>query len=122
MHSQLLGLQPHTIAMSGLSRVRLALRHLLIVPSLAPHPVHTNGESSGHGRLGELPRPSRARRARSCRAFGQTPVLEIYLGVMVKWKIYLPPDSSAEINAKTLFMDFDGVSASPPRFRRLNTA
>ena len=39
--NQLLSVVPHTIAMSGLSRVRTELRHLLIVPSFAPHPVQT---------------------------------------------------------------------------------
>src|SRR6266481_5625670 len=53
--NQLLGVQLHTIAMSGLSRVRTELRHLLIVPSLAPHPVHANGESAGHGYFRDLP-------------------------------------------------------------------
>src|ERR1019366_6812935 len=53
--NQLLGVQLHTIACSGLSRVRTELRHLLIVPSLAPHPVQTNGESAGHRDLGDLP-------------------------------------------------------------------
>src|ERR1700675_1664057 len=35
--NQLLGVLLHTIAMSGLSRVRTELRHLFVVPSLAPH-------------------------------------------------------------------------------------
>src|SRR5258706_5396018 len=55
--NQLLGVRPHTIAISGPSRVRTELRHLFIVPSLAPHPVHPNGESSGHSDLGNLPPP-----------------------------------------------------------------
>src|SRR6266446_9454669 len=57
MPNQLLGVQRHTSAMSGLSRVRTEPRHLFIVPSLAPHPVHANGESSGHGYFGDLPPP-----------------------------------------------------------------
>src|SRR5450631_236854 len=57
IHTQLLGVLPHTIAISGLSRVRTELRHLLVVPSLAPHPVQTNGESAGHRDLGDLPPP-----------------------------------------------------------------
>jgi hypothetical protein len=32
----------HTLAISGLSRVRTELFPLLVVPSLAPHPVQTN--------------------------------------------------------------------------------
>src|ERR1039458_1019186 len=56
--NQLLGVQLHTIACSGLSRVRTEFRQLLVIPSLAPHPVKTNGESTGHGYLGDLPSPS----------------------------------------------------------------
>ena len=41
--NQLLGVLLHTMAMSGLSRVRTELQHLLKVPSLAPHPVQANG-------------------------------------------------------------------------------
>ena len=32
----------HTMGISGLSRVRTVLCKLLVVPSLAPHPVQTN--------------------------------------------------------------------------------
>jgi hypothetical protein len=38
MPNQLLGVPLHTIAMSGLSRVRTELCKLLVIPSLAPHP------------------------------------------------------------------------------------
>jgi len=34
----------HTLAISGLSRVRTELFQLFVVPSLAPHPVKSNGE------------------------------------------------------------------------------
>ena len=40
--NQLLGVLLHTMAMSGLSRVRTELFPLLVIPSLAPHPVQTN--------------------------------------------------------------------------------
>ena len=40
--NQLLGDRLHTIAISGLSRVRTELFQLLVIPSLAPHPVHAN--------------------------------------------------------------------------------
>jgi len=40
--NQLLGVGLHTIAMSGLSRVRTELSNLLVIPSLAPHPEHLN--------------------------------------------------------------------------------
>ena len=49
------GVLPHTMGISGLSRVRTELCKLLVVPLLAPHPVQTNGESTGHGYLGDLP-------------------------------------------------------------------
>jgi len=40
--NQLLGVGLHTIAISGLSRVRTELFQLPIVPSLAPHPVQAH--------------------------------------------------------------------------------
>jgi hypothetical protein len=43
--------------MSGLSRVRTDLFELLVIPSLAPHPVETDRKSTGHGDLGNLPSP-----------------------------------------------------------------
>src|SRR6202171_5746071 len=58
---QFLGVLVHTMAMSGLSRVRTELFHLLVVPSLAPHPVQTNRQSPRHGDLGDLPHRRRAR-------------------------------------------------------------
>ena len=39
MPNQLLGVRRHTIAISGLSRVRTELFHLLVIPTLTPHPV-----------------------------------------------------------------------------------
>ena len=53
--SQLLGALLHTIAIFGLSRARTELFQLLIIPSLAPHPVQTNRQSAGHGNFGDLP-------------------------------------------------------------------
>ena len=41
--SQFLGVLLHTMAMFGLSCVRTELFYLLVVPSLAPHPVQSNG-------------------------------------------------------------------------------
>ena len=55
MPNQLLGVRHHTIAISGLSRVRTELRQLSIVPSLAPHPVQANRQPSRHGDFGDLP-------------------------------------------------------------------
>src|SRR5579863_4536312 len=43
------------MAISGLSRVRTELDPLLVIPSLAQHPVQTNGQSSRHGNLSDLP-------------------------------------------------------------------
>ena len=40
--NQFLGVLPHTIAISGLSRVRTELCHLLVIPSFAPHPVQAH--------------------------------------------------------------------------------
>ena len=48
----------HTMAISGLSRVRTELVQLLVIPSLAQHPVHPNGESARHRNFGDLPSPS----------------------------------------------------------------
>src|ERR1022692_740952 len=53
--NQLLGVRHHTIAISGLSRVRTEFFQLLVIPSLAPHPVHANRQSPRHGDLGDLP-------------------------------------------------------------------
>jgi len=55
MPNQLLGIQRHTLAISGLSRVRTEFFQLLVIPSLAPHPVHANRKSPRHGRFGDLP-------------------------------------------------------------------
>ena len=44
-----------TMRISGLSRVRTELCKLFVVPFLAPHPVQTNGESTSHRYLGDLP-------------------------------------------------------------------
>src|ERR1700745_35159 len=56
--NQLLDVLLHTIACSELARVRTKLFHLLVIPSLAPHPVQTNRQSSRHGDLGALPAPA----------------------------------------------------------------
>src|SRR5229473_8229262 len=57
MPNQLLGVQLRTLAISGLSRVRTELFQLLVIPSLAPHPVQANRQSTSHGDLGDLPSP-----------------------------------------------------------------
>jgi len=50
----MLGVRLHTMAISGLSRMRSELAHLLIIPSPAPHPVKTNGETTSRGHLCSL--------------------------------------------------------------------
>src|SRR5215469_12441203 len=57
--NQYLGVLLHTIAFSGLSHVRTALLPLLVVPSLAPHPVQANGQLTSHGNFGGLSSSSR---------------------------------------------------------------
>jgi hypothetical protein len=57
MPNQLLGVRRHTIAISGLSRVRTELRPLLVIPSLAPHPVQANRKFPRHRDFGDLPSP-----------------------------------------------------------------
>ena len=52
----------HTMAISGLSRVRTELDPLLIIPSLAHHPVQTNCQPTRHGDEPFL----------SCESFGGT--------------------------------------------------
>jgi hypothetical protein len=47
----------HTVAISGLSRVRTELFELTVVPALAPHPVQMHGKFAGHGYLRDLPSP-----------------------------------------------------------------
>src|SRR5580698_5156930 len=48
----------HTIAMSGLSRVRTELLHLAVIETLAPHPVQMHRQLSRHRYLGDLASPS----------------------------------------------------------------
>ena len=44
----------HTMAISGLSRVRTELLHLLVVPAATPHPVQLDRQLAGHRDLGDL--------------------------------------------------------------------
>ena len=48
----------HTMAISGLSRVRTELFELTVVPALAPHPVQMHRQLSGHRYLRDLPSPA----------------------------------------------------------------
>jgi len=47
-----------TLAISGLSHVRTELFELLVVPSLAPHPVQSDREVAGHFHLSDPAFPS----------------------------------------------------------------
>ena len=45
----------HTMAISGLSRVRTELFEPFVIPAPAPHPVQMHRQFAGHGYLGDLP-------------------------------------------------------------------
>jgi hypothetical protein len=68
--NQFLGVLLHTTAISGLSPVRTEFAPLLMVPSLAHHPVQTNRQSPRHGDLGGFPSSSHH----------QVEILELCLG------------------------------------------
>ena len=72
MPTQFLGVLLHTMAISGLPRVRTELNPLLIIPSLAHHPVQTNGQPPRHGDLGDLPSPAHHQVKVSAAPFGKT--------------------------------------------------
>src|SRR5580692_2802161 len=59
--NQFLGVLLHTMAISGLSRVRTELFPLLVIPSLVPHPVQTNRQLAGHRDLRDLSSSAHAR-------------------------------------------------------------
>ena len=48
----------HTTGEYEVPRVRTELQHLLIVPSLAPHPIQTDAESAGHRYFGNTLLPT----------------------------------------------------------------
>src|SRR5436305_195064 len=48
----------HTMAISGLSRVRTDLFKLTVIPALTPHPVQVNRQLPGHCDLRDLPSSS----------------------------------------------------------------
>src|SRR5215471_10660415 len=54
MANQYLGVLLHTMTISGLSCVRTEPLPLLVVPSLAPHPVQANRQLTSHGNFGGL--------------------------------------------------------------------
>jgi hypothetical protein len=53
--NQLLDVLKHTIAMSGLSRVRTELIQLRVIPFLPHHPIQTDREPPRHRDFGDLP-------------------------------------------------------------------
>ena len=44
----------HTMGMSGLSRVRTELLHLVVIPAATPHPVQLDRQLPGHRDFGDL--------------------------------------------------------------------
>src|SRR5437660_12836081 len=44
----------HTMAISGLFRVRTELLHLVVVPAAPPHPVQLDRQLAGHRDFGDL--------------------------------------------------------------------
>jgi hypothetical protein len=67
--TQLHGVLLHTMAISGLPRVRTELNPLLIIPCLAHHPVQRNGQSPSHGHLGDLSSSSSSSESIGCNLF-----------------------------------------------------
>jgi len=55
----------HALYGTELSRVRTEPVPLCIFPTVPPHPVHPNRESSGRGHLGDVPLAQRQMRAPS---------------------------------------------------------
>jgi hypothetical protein len=68
--NQFLGVLLHTTAISGLSRVRTEFAPLLMIPSLALHPVQTNRQSPRYVDFGGFPSSSHH----------QVEILELCLG------------------------------------------
>jgi hypothetical protein len=52
--NQLLGVLLHTMAISGLSRVRTELSQLRVIPFFPHHPVQANCQFSRHRHLGDF--------------------------------------------------------------------
>src|ERR1022692_2976655 len=71
--NQLLGVLLHTMAISGLSRVRTELAQLLVIPFFPHHPVQTNRELSRHGDLGDLASSPQRHVTVLTPPFGKTP-------------------------------------------------
>src|ERR1700682_4618366 len=106
MPNQLLGVRLHTMAISRLSRVRTELSQLLIIPSLAPHPVQGNGKFPRHRDFGDLPSPPQRqvkvltapfRQAAHCdlrRFHQQESNIELPCLVMCPGRLRLPLESS----------------------------
>ena len=58
MPIQVDGVLVHAMSGSELSRVRTELYRLRILPTVPPHPVQPNCQSSSHGHLGNVPLPT----------------------------------------------------------------
>ena len=72
MPTQYLGVLLHTMAISGPPRVRTELDPLLIIPSLAHHPVQTNCQPTRHRDFGDFPSSSHHQVKVSAAPFRQT--------------------------------------------------
>src|ERR1022692_2012529 len=71
--NQLLGVLLHTMAISGLSRVRTELAQLLVIPSLPHHPIEANRELSRHRDFGDFPASPQRHVTVLTPPFGKTP-------------------------------------------------
>src|ERR1700733_13305727 len=71
--TQFLGVLLYTMTISGLPRVRTELNVLLIIPSLAQHPVQRNSQPPSHGNLGDLASSSHHQVKVSAAPFRKTP-------------------------------------------------
>src|SRR5271167_4808690 len=78
------------MAISGLPRVRTELDPLLIVPSLAHHPIQANRQSPGHGHLGDLASPPHHQVKILAAPFRKTRTVTCAASTSRKRKIELP--------------------------------
>src|SRR5215831_14544203 len=91
----------HTMGCSGLARVRTELFQLLIIPLLAPHPVHTDGQSAGHGDLGDLPSSSQGQMEKLAPPFRIAPYRD--LGRFYQQETHQPTTLFADMSQPSPF-------------------
>jgi hypothetical protein len=88
MPNHYVGDLPHTIGISGLSRVRTELVKLAVVIALTPHPVQMHRQLARHCDLGNLPSSAHGqveRREKRWSTAGESPAREL-----VRSKIMMP--------------------------------